>query len=69
MPRVDPAEREALYSLAQRAGARPIIATRYTPGFVALLELPGPEWTQYPLIREIPVPSRPGKAAPDDIRP
>jgi hypothetical protein len=62
MPRVDPHEREALYYLAKRAGARPIIATRYNRGYVTLMELPGPEWTQYPIIREIPVPVRPGKA-------
>lgn len=61
MPRVDPAERAALYEAAQQAGARAIIATRYSGGHVALLELPGPGWTQYPLVDEIRVPYRPGK--------
>jgi Holliday junction resolvase len=61
MPRIDPAEREALYNLAKQAGGRPIIATRYRRGLIALMELPAPSWTQYPLIREIPVPARPGK--------
>lgn len=61
MPRVDPGERAALYDAAQASGARAIIATRYRPGFVALLELPGPHWTQYPLVDELHVPARPRK--------
>lgn len=63
MPRVDPDERQALWDTAQAAGARAIIATRFNPGHVALLELHGPAWTQYPLIDEIHVPTRPGKVA------
>lgn len=64
MPRIDPGERAALCAIAEQGGARAIIATRYTPGVVTLLELPGPHWTQYPLVDELHVPTRPGKAAP-----
>lgn len=60
-PRIDPAERQALWDAAAQAGARPIIATRYRGGFVALLEMFGPSWTNYLLVDEIHVPARPGK--------
>lgn len=63
-PRVDPAERTALYEAAEKAGARAIIATRYRGGYVALLELPGPAWTTYPMVDELHVPTRPGKRVP-----
>jgi Holliday junction resolvase len=62
MPRVDPAERLALCETARKAGARAIIATRYKGGWVTLMELPGPQWTQYPYVDELRVPARPGKA-------
>jgi Holliday junction resolvase len=61
MPRIDPAERMALYECAQKAGARAIIATRYIGGVITLMELPGPHWTRYPLVDELRVPARPGK--------
>lgn len=61
MPRIDPAERIALFAAAEQAGGRAIIATRYMPGRVTLLELPGPHWTQYPLVDDLRVPNRPGK--------
>lgn len=64
MPRVDPAERMALFTTAKESGARAIIATRYRGGYIALLELPGPNWTTYPMVDEIHVPARPGKGAP-----
>lgn len=67
MPRVDPDERQALWNAAQQSGGRPMIATRYHPGRVALLELLGPQWTQYPLVDEIHVPSGAGKVAGNDL--
>jgi Holliday junction resolvase len=60
-PRVDPDERAALWETAEKAGARPIIATRYRGGWVALLALNGPSWTEYPTLDELHVPARPGK--------
>jgi Holliday junction resolvase len=60
MPRVDPRERAELWEAAEKAGARAIIATRYRDGWVTLLELHGPAWTQYPYVDELHVP---GKAA------
>lgn len=54
-PRVDPGERTALWECAEMAGARPIIATRYRGGYVALLSLNGPAWTEYPLLDELHV--------------
>lgn len=56
-PRIDPAERKALYETAEQAGARPIIATRYKPGWVSFLALNGPEWTEYPTVDELHVPN------------
>lgn len=67
MPRVDPAERMALFNAARESGARAIIATRYRGGYVALLELPGPHWTTYPLVDELHVPARPGKGTRDEL--
>ena len=66
-PRVDPGERQSLWDTAQQTGGRPMIATRYHPGRVALLELLGPQWTEYPLVDEINVPSGGGKAADHDV--
>lgn len=64
-PRMDPAERVALWDAAEKAGARPLIATRYTGGRVTLLEmLFGPLATNYPLVDELHVPGRPGKGPP-----
>lgn len=60
-PRVDPGERNALWEAAESAGARPIIATRYQGGYVALLEMMGPAYTTYIAVDEIRVPARPGK--------
>lgn len=58
MPRIDPGERAALCVAAERAGARAIIATRYAGGLITLLELPGPHWTQYPVIDQLRVPKK-----------
>lgn len=60
-PRVDPEERKRLWETAEKAGARPIIATRYRGGWVSLLALNGPSWTQYPVLDELRVPTRPYK--------
>jgi Holliday junction resolvase len=60
-------ERHRLWLTAQATGARPVLATRDHPGWVAFYQLLSTDPRHHHLVDELKVPHRPGKADPDAV--